>query len=331
MKRILVCFFLFLLISSQAFALTIKIGSIAPAGTPWDTALKQLADEWRRISGGQVILKIYSGGTVGDEADMLRKMRIGQFGQLNGAVLTGIGLARIQPDLLSLSLPFLIESDDELEYMLSEGKDRFEGLIADKGFTMVLWTKAGWINFFSKVPLNEPEDLKRIKLAVTAGDASILQAWSESGFRAIPLSTSDTGAGLVSGMVDSMYTAPIYASSMRLYETAPWMCDLKIAPLIGGIVINSRVWDQVPASLRPKLLEAARRIEASMYAESLVVEKQNLDGMIANGMKITRIDPESAQRWRQTFRAGYDSLLGKVITTETWGFVQQLLTDFRRK
>ncbi len=68
---------IFLAAAVAAPGITIKLGSLAPAGSPWELGLKRLAAEWEKISGGTVTVKIYAGGVAGDEPDMIRKVRIG--------------------------------------------------------------------------------------------------------------------------------------------------------------------------------------------------------------------------------------------------------------
>jgi hypothetical protein len=52
-----------LLTSGPLFALTLKIGSIAPENSPWDAALRSIAREWGRISGGGYCDENLSRGT----------------------------------------------------------------------------------------------------------------------------------------------------------------------------------------------------------------------------------------------------------------------------
>src|ERR1700690_381817 len=103
-------------------ALTIKLGSLAPVGSPWELGVKKIAAEWERISGGTVTLKIYAGGVAGDEPDMIRKMRIGT---LNAALITVTGLQGIFNGVKTLSYPLLVRSDDELSYVLDHMKPFF--------------------------------------------------------------------------------------------------------------------------------------------------------------------------------------------------------------
>ena len=115
-------------------AQTIKLGSVAPSGSPWDHALRELAADWNRISGGRVRLKVYMGGIVGDEPDMLRKMRIGQ---LQAAALTALGLNYVSPEILVLSVPFLIRDDGELDYVLERTRPFFTELLEEQGFKVL--------------------------------------------------------------------------------------------------------------------------------------------------------------------------------------------------
>ena len=74
--KIIAVLFLLIILANPIAALTIKLGSLAPVGSPWDNALRELAAEWQKISRGRVNMKIYPGGIAGDEPDMLRKIRI---------------------------------------------------------------------------------------------------------------------------------------------------------------------------------------------------------------------------------------------------------------
>ncbi|MFW5960734.1 MAG: TRAP transporter substrate-binding protein DctP, partial [Chitinivibrionales bacterium] len=153
------CFILSLCI--QVHAYTIKMGTIAPDGSPWSKALKKISSEWNNISDGKINIKIYDGGIAGDEEDMLRKMRIGQ---LHAAALSGVGFVRIYNGVLALQLPMLIRNDKELYYVLEKLKDHYESKIKKEGFIVLAWSKVGWVHFFSKNPVVTPDDLREHKL-----------------------------------------------------------------------------------------------------------------------------------------------------------------------
>src|SRR4051812_40328499 len=74
--------------SAAAGTVVVKMGTVAPDGSPWETLLKEMGEQWRTISHGAVQLRIYPGGVLGDESDMVKKLRIGQ---LQAVGLSGAG------------------------------------------------------------------------------------------------------------------------------------------------------------------------------------------------------------------------------------------------
>ena len=103
MKRLVlgVCFYLLAMGVSPAFAQVIKLGTVAPEGSPWHDTLLEVAQKWKALSGGTVTVRIYAGGVAGDEKDMLRKIRIGQ---LHATALTSVTLLDIIPDIITFVL-----------------------------------------------------------------------------------------------------------------------------------------------------------------------------------------------------------------------------------
>ena len=64
--------------SAVAAPVRIKLGTLAPQGSTWHQLLQEMAQKWTAASNGQVELKIYAGGTQGNEGEMIRKIGIGQ-------------------------------------------------------------------------------------------------------------------------------------------------------------------------------------------------------------------------------------------------------------
>jgi len=317
---------LFLALSVPVSSLNLKIGSSAPAGTAWDDALMHMAAEWAEISDGRVRLTVYPGGVAGTEGDMIRKMRIGQ---LQGAALSGIGLTKISRDMLILSLPRFVRSEDELSYLLEEKSEEFENLLEEKGFSLIIWQPAGWINFFSNQPVLLPEDLMRLKLSVTAETSDLEEAWKKSGFRVVPLDTQNIMTGLQTGMIDAFYNPPVMAASYQWFALAPHMCSLKIAPLLGGLVIDSRAWNRVPEELRGRLIEAARQIGEPLYDEIQQLKKRAVGVMRDNGLIVHELNDGEIRQWEATFRKGWDTLVGDVIDRNLFNEMSTVLEEYR--
>jgi TRAP-type C4-dicarboxylate transport system substrate-binding protein len=314
------------LITAQAWGLTIKIGSVAPIGSPWDNALHGIAADWSRITGGQVELKTYMGGIAGDEPDMLRKIRIGQ---LQGAAVTSLALNQIVPDVLALSTPFLIETDDELDYVLAKTGPDFVAQLQKHGLQVLALSKAGWVRFFSRRPIYVPDDLKRMRLAVNAGEPQLLAAWVGLGFDAVPLGIADTMVALQSGMVDAAYGSPLLAAGYQWFGPANHMSSLRVAPVLGAIVVSDRVWQQVPAGFRAQMLESVAKAQRKLYEDTARLEAEALRVMQEHGLIVDKLAPQDEKLWRAEMDRGFEMIVGKAFSRAIYEKISALLKDYR--
>jgi TRAP-type C4-dicarboxylate transport system substrate-binding protein len=309
-------------------AVTIKIGTIVPLRSPWVKELKKLGVEWTKITNGKVKIKIYAGGIAGGEDDMVRKIRMGTLG---GAIFTNIGINNIYPDSNVLNIPFLFNSEKELDYILDKMKPIFEGEIEKKGFKVIAYTKAGWIYFFTKKPVTFPEDLRKHKLSFSTGAQVWEEAWKKSGYQIIPGALKDLMMSLQSGMVNAFYLHPLIAGSGQYFPLAPNMLTLKVAPLVGGVVFSKRIWDRVPDQYKDKMLAVVLEMIDRLYQETIELEKEAIQEMKKHKLKINPLPPGAMEKWRAASDKGLDVLLGRAFSKKVYDAVIRHLNDFRKQ
>jgi TRAP-type C4-dicarboxylate transport system substrate-binding protein len=327
MKRIKTIFLL-LLLPLLGGAQVIKIGSIAPDRSPWNDALKEIGREWERITNGQVVLKIYPGGIAGDEDDMIRKMK---FGTLGGAVLTNIGITDINADAFVLNIPFLFNSEREMDYIMGQLVPIFEKQNREKGYQTIIWTMSGWVNFFSKNPVLYPQDLKKQKLSVSSGEPEMEQAWKKSGYHVVPTELKDLMMSLQSGMVEAFYLPPLLAGAGQYFPFAPHMNPVKIAPLVGGMVIVNRIWEKIPENYKQPMMAAVQKIQATLKGKTDALETEALASMKKNGLIIHEAPADSLPQWKEAASTGMDELVGKKFSREIYDKLLQMLQEYRQK
>ena len=315
-----------LLFSAPASGLTIKLGSLAPGGSPWDKGLQRLGAEWQKISNNSVELRIYPGGIAGDEADMIRKMRIGQ---LNAAGLSGVGLSRIFPEIITVQLPLFIRSNDELDHVLDKMKPVFAAELEKRGFKVVIWSFVGWVHFFSKNPVVTPDDLKAQKMFVWSGDPDAVMIWKESGFHVVPLTPTDIMPSLQSGMIDAFSATALSAASYQWFGLAKNMCAMKWAPLIGGIVVSANAWAKLDPGLAAKLESAARQVGADMQADILKADDEAVSVMKKYGLTVNPVPQPAENAWRAAVQGGLEKGYLKNISKDLYETVKKNSAEYR--
>ena len=313
-------------IAAESAPTVIKMATLAPEGSSWFRVLQEMGEEWRKASNGAITLRIYPGGVAGDEDAVIRKMRVGQ---IQAAAITGIGLAYLEPSFYALHIPMMYESDEEFDSVRDRFAPVLERKMEEKGFVVLNWGDAGWVHFFSKVPVVTPAEAKALKLFQWAGDTNLVQLYKETGFHPVPLSTNDLLPSLQTGMVNGFTSTPLVALAFQWFGLAPNMADLRYAPLTGATVIERRAWEKIPPDLRPKLLEASRRAGLRLRSEIRRLNQEALGVMVKNGLKVHKVAPEVQAQWRKMVEDVYPQVRGKIMPAEAFDTVRKFRDEYR--
>ncbi len=306
--------------------IVIKMGTSAPEGSSWHQIIKEMGEKWKQAPGGGVTLRIYPGGVLGDEPDLVRKMRVGQ---IQAAALTAVGLSNIDPSVAALQIPMMCRSYDELDYVRGKLRPILEKRLADKGFVVLNWGDAGWVMFFAKERFSGPDDLKKMKLFVWAGDNDAVEVWKASGFHPVPLAATDILPGLQSGLINAFDTTPLLALASQWFGLAPYMLDLKWAPLVGATVVTRAAWERVPEQARPSLLEAAAAAGMGLRDDIRSANDQAIEAMKKRGLTIVPLTPDVETAWRKAAEGAYPRIRGPIVPTAMFDEVRRLRDEYR--
>lgn len=318
----------FALVSTIASAQTIKLGSLAPEGSPYHKALQEIAQSWRGLSGGKINVRIYPGGIVGDESDMIRKMRIGQ---LNAAALTSMSLASIVPDIEAISFPSNVQTDEEMDEVIRTVGPLIEKQLEEKGFTLICWTLAGWVHFFAREPVITPADLRRQKLFFWGSDTAYLELLKRSGFQPVALPVAELLPSLQSGLVEAFASPPTVALAFQWHTRARHITGMRWQPLPGCVLVDNRQWHKIPADLRARMLASAREIAGDLLKQSRQLEADAMTAMKNAGITVHDVPPAAREEWFEMIRReGYPIFVGPRFSVEMHDRVRAAVEPLRR-
>ena len=304
----------------------VKIATIAPEGSHWHNAIREVEVAWEEISGGEIDVRIFAGGVAGSEADVVRKMRIGQ---IHGATLANFGLADIAVETLALSVPFIFRSDAEYNYVRDRVRGDYEALMEAKGYKVLAWSDIGWAYLFSRSPVTQPDELAKLRLGTVGSQTTVVDAWRAAGYRTVLVSLPELLPSLQSGLAEAVFSVPAGALAFQWYRAAPHMTDIKISPVPGALVISTRAWDRLPENLKPQLIAAAKA--AGQRSEDVLpsLEKEALEAMAARGLKIHPVAPSESQIWEKRAVDGRRAVIGSTIPKDAFDRVLELVAEYR--
>jgi TRAP-type C4-dicarboxylate transport system substrate-binding protein len=296
--------------AAGAQTVTIKLGTLAPAGSTWHEALKDLAQQWGEASGGEVKLRVYPGGVQGDEGDMIRKLAIGQ---LQAAAISNVGMHDIVSEPQTFSTPLLFEDEAEMECAFARVRGKIESALRERGFVVLQWSRIGTATFFCNAPLRTPAEMAQAKMFAWEGDPAMVKAWRAAGFHPVVLSSVDLLPALTTRMVDCVGNVPLYMLASRLFERARYMIDLPLGAVLGATVVKEGVWDRIRPELQARLLEISRDIGAKVDAEVRRLNADAVNAMKGQGLEIVPVSPEE---WRPTLEQSWAVIRGQVVSAE---------------
>ena len=310
----------------HAQRIVVKLGTLAPDGSPWHDILLQMNEDWSRLSDGRVRLRIYPSGVLGGETDMIRKMRIGQ---IQAVAISGAALQRLEPAVACLQIPLMFDSYAELDFVRDRMAPRLEALLLERNFRVLNWGDAGWVHFFTKKPAMTLEEIRKVKLLTAAGDPKVEGLYRSFGFRVIPLAYTDVLTALQTGLIEAVQGPPLYALLDQWFGLATYMIDVKWTPLIAATVIRSDTWDRIPAGWRDGMLAAAHAAGERMRKEIRKLGDDAVPEMQRRGLNVIAVDDAVLMSWHEEAERAYPKLRGEYVPADLFDEVRRLRDAYR--
>ena len=262
---------------------TLKFATLIPPDTAWVNSIHKWSDELKAKSNNRLQLRIYAGGIMGDEPDVLRKIRSRQ---LHGGFFTGYGIGRIYPPARVLEMPFLFQNTNESDYVRSQMMPDIEQGFRNKGFELVGWPEVGFLHFFSKNPINSLNDLRASRLWLWQGDPMGEALASAADVSPVPLSIMDVYTQLSAqhGSIDTVYNSPFGALAMQWHTKLKYATNVPMTNAIGGLLISHKFYKKLPPDLQILLTESGKKISNEINLEARRDNKKSIELLKLSGI-----------------------------------------------
>ena len=310
---------------ARAQNVILKLGTLAPEGTSWVKAFREINRELEQKTNKQVSLRLFPGGILGDEEDMLRKVKVGQ---LQGALLTGGGLGLIFKDVKILAIPFLFQNYKEVDALLGKMDGYFQKGFEDNGFKSLGWTEQGFIYLFSREPIRNAADLRKGKVWIWEDTAMGRAVFKELGVNPIPLSIPDILMALQTGMIDTIYSSPLAAISMQWFTKVSYLTDVPLAYSAGAVVLQKSAFEKIPPPQRGIVEEIFKR-NLEPLKDSIRKDNQKaIQVLTGKGIKLVTPSPQDVKEFQAICIRGISTLgeehFSKKALEEISAFLQTL-------
>ncbi len=311
-----------------ASAEEMRMATLAPSGSPWMETLDHAAAEIAEKTEGRVTVKYYPGGQQGDERDFVRKIKLGQ---LDGAAVTSMGLAMIEPSILVLQLPMLFANEDELDYVATKMWPYFQKKFEKQGFRLGERGEVGWIYFFSKNKVQTMDQLREQKLwSMGEGDlgGNILGKLKLSG---VPLGVAEVDSALTSGRINTTFGSPLGVIALQWYTKLKFMNSVPLTFAIGATVYSLAAQKRISAADQAEIESLSKRTQKKARK---VIRKANEDAkkmLIKKGIVIIEPSKGMVDELSAASAGVQAEMTGKVYSKDELDTVIRFRDEYRAK
>ena len=320
---------LFLLVSTQANAIVLKIATLPPDGSSWMIAMRQGAEKIAKKTDNRVRFKFYPGGVMGDDKAVLRKIRIGQ---LHGGILTSGSLSKFYPDILIYNLPMMLKSFSEVDYV----RKRMDSLLIDgldkNGFVIFGLAEGGFAYLMSTTPVKNTDDLRKNKVWIPENDELGLATFKIMGSTPIPLPLAEVRTALQTGLINTITASAIGAIALQWYTQVNYITDTPLLYLCGLFAIDKKAFKKISQSDQEVVRNILNRIYKRFDRENRKDNIKAIRVLRKQGIKFVMPDGKTLKEWKELALKVTGNLIDSGgISQEIFNTLQRNLTAYRAK
>lgn len=284
----------------HASAADIKIATVAPDGSRWMQQMKAGAAEVALRTDNRVVIKFYPGGVMGNDAQVLRKIRVGQ---LQGGAFTAGGLAERYGALNLYGIPLLFRSLDEIDAVRAALDPELAAGLDRAGFVTLGFIEGGFANLLSNEPISSVEQMRRKKVWVPEGDPISFMAMEAMGLSPVVLPVTDVLTGLQTGLIEIAFASPVAALVLQWHTKVKYITDIPVSYSMGIFAIDKAAFAGLAAGDQQIVREVMGRYIGGLDREARDDNRRAAEVLAQSGLKTVAVNAADVDGWRQTIAA----------------------------
>jgi TRAP-type C4-dicarboxylate transport system substrate-binding protein len=315
-------------VAATANAVDIKIASVAPDGSRWMQQMRAGAEEVNARTGGRVAIRFYPRGVMGNDAQVLRKIRIGQ---LQGGAFTAGGLGERYGALNLYGIPLLFRSLDEVDAVRAQFDPEIAAGLERAGFVTFGFIEGGFANLLSNEPISSVEDMRRKKVWVPEGDAISFLAMQAMGLSPSVLPVTDVLTGLQTGLIDITFASPVAALVLQWHTKVKFITDLPVSYSMGVFAIEKGVYSELSTEDQQVVREVMGRYIQGLDREARDDNREAAEVLAKSGLQTVPVNQADVEGWRRTMESIHPQLRARPdIDAAMFDRLLAALAEYRR-
>ncbi len=306
-----------------------NIATVVPKGIGWAQQYEKLVmPTIAQVSNQEIGIKIHWGGVQGKDEEVIKKIRTGK---LEGAGLDARGTVLAVKDFSVLTLPFLFEDYDEVDYVRAKMRPAFDKCVEKAGFFLVLWIDQDFDQIYSsRYGFTDPKEFAEARYANWCGDMEKRVIESLGGSTA-PAEINSFMPLVKKGTVNAVMAPALWVVGTQLYSVFTCFNPVKIRYSPGSVLISKKVWESIPEEYRKRYMEKRLGLEGTMNNTIRHDNKKAIAAMMRYGIKQTSITDANLKIIKEKTRKVWAEMTESAFPKQLLDEVLSRLSEFRRQ
>lgn len=300
----------------------IRVATLAPRNSSFMREFKRLDKRLRKQTNGAVRFKLYASGVAGDEKDVLRKMRTGQ---LDAAMITSDGLGLILPEVNVLRAPGVVTNYKQLEAVQNVMLPEFNKSFEKKGIKLIAWGEAGEYRLFSREPVSQPSDIRKMRPWLWPSSPIMKETWRAIGATPVPLGMGEVYGAVQTRMVDLVESTAIAYVALQWHTTdLAYVTEETSGVLVGAWVMNKKSFDALEPAWQEAMLKLASANNESTRLQTRKADRDAYKRLVKRGLKLSKLSPAGSKQMEGIRQQVRKRMVGRVYSAGLLARVQKI-------
>lgn len=316
--------------STVALAATqIKVATLAPQNSQWATDFTAGAAAIKERTEGRVILKFYWGGAQGATAKVLQKMKIGQ---LHGGTFSPTDFQKQYPELNLYGLPFVFQSEDEVNYVREFMDPQLEKKLEDLGYVTFGFASGGFAIIMSNEPVRSHADLKGKKIWLPEGDLISFEAMKALQLTPYPSSLTNVLTGLQTGLIDVVAIPPAVAVALQWHTKVKYVTQVPVLYVMGFMGIQQKAFARLDQADQEIVREVMSDVYAKVGERSMQESENAMEALKSVGLEMVEPTPGEFEKMSEVAADTNRKMAQKgMFSPEYLQQMQSHIDDYRKE
>jgi TRAP-type C4-dicarboxylate transport system substrate-binding protein len=301
----------------------LKVALTIPRNQDLEIEVKKYNDKLAALTNNSVKVRIYWGGSAGDDNDVLRKMKAGQ---MDAAPLSLELVSSFVRQALVMASPALFTNYKQVDAVRAALTPAMDKEAYENGFKVMGWGDVGRLRLMSKQPVATLADFKKARPWLYPQSEMLKEFYKLIGANGIPLGLMEVYGALQTNMIDVVWISAVMGAALQWHAGTHYISEQGLGFISGAFVIRRGAWDALPETARKSMLQLAGEQAQKNQIEIRKADERAYQKLIERGHKPDKIQDVPA--WQKVGEEVREHMIGRIYTKELVTKAEQIAAQY---